>query len=255
MKKQHLIIVLLCAGMLLLKSNNMNAQENQKLKKQTYKAYLTNSLSVWKTIESNISKKQQANPENVDLLLDLVKVRYGLLNCCLGKRNEEEFERYIDQAKENVETLLQINPEHAETHALKAGLLSLEMGFNPRKGMFLGPESGQHIEKAIAYDQTEPTGWMQKGGSKLHTPAMFGGSVEESITCYKEAVRLFEKDSAIWKNNWLYINTLAWLGMAYKENENYEKALETYNKALAIEPEFGWVEHNLKKTLEKEMKD
>lgn len=223
-------------------------QKANNLKDQSYKAYLTNSLSVWKRVERNAEMQYRASPNNMQRLLELAEVQYGLLNTCLANEEKKVFKQYLEKAEKNVETLLEANEQWAKVHALRAALYSLEMGFSPSKGMFLGPKSAQHIEKAIKYDETEPAGWVQKGGAKLHTPKAFGGSISESIRCYKKAIELYEKDSVDSKNDWQYINTLAWLGIAYSKNGACDKAKSTYKKALKIEPEYRWVKYNLMKS-------
>lgn len=257
MRTQTIIIavIILFTGLWTIHPLKTKAQENTNLKKQTYKAYLTNSLSVWKAIEKNARKTYRADSNNMQSLLELTEVHYGLLNSCLSNQAKEEFEKYIKRAKADVETLLETNKRWAKAHALKAGLLSMEMAMNPSKGMLLGPKSGKHIAKAIKYDSKEPLAWFQKGGSKLHTPKMFGGNDEEAVKHFQKAVQLYESDTILCKNNWQYINTLAWLGNAYAEIEKYDKARATYEKALKVEPEFHWVRHVLMKKVQKGMKD
>ena len=253
--KQKTTIFAIILSMVFLIAINSDAQTSGKLKKQTYSAYLSNSVTVWKVIEKQISTKQNQSPDNMQLLLDLTNVQYGLLNACIANKDKDTYNQYIEKAEKNVEELIESDDQWAEAHALKSALLSVEMSFSPSKGMYLGAKSAQHIESAIKADPSEPTGWVQKGGSKLFTPKMFGGSIGEAIKCYKEAIRLYETDTMQTSNNWQYINTLAWLGNAYKQNENYEMAKQTYRKAIAVEPEFYWVKNILMLDLEKEMKN
>ena len=228
---------------------------NDSLKKQMYQAYLANSISTWKTIENNVSDRYKKNPDNMQALLELTEVQYGLLYCCLAIQAKAVFKKFIDPAMTNVEKLLDANSKWAKAHALKAAILSVEMGFTPAKGMILGPKSGEHIEKAIKYDETEPTAWIQKASSKLHTPDMFGGNTKEAIQYYKKAINLYERNSVLCNNNWQYINSLAWLGKAYTETDNYDKAMKTYKKVLRIEPDFGWVKYKLLRSLKNTIAD
>ncbi|WP_462281992.1 tetratricopeptide repeat protein [Salinivirga cyanobacteriivorans] len=249
------VSIILMTILFFLSYNQTLGQRSEDLKKQSYKAYLTNSLSIWKIVEQNAEKQYNASPNNMQGLLNLAKVQYGLLNTCLANEEKKVFNQYLEKAEKNVETLLEANERWAEVHALRAALYSLEMGFSPSKGMFLGPKSEEHIDKAIKYDATEPAGWVQKGGSKLHTPKAFGGSISEAINYYQKAIELYERDTTEIKNNWQYINTLAWLGIAHSKNEAYDKAKATYEKALKIEPEYGWVKHVLMKNLEQAMEE
>lgn len=83
---------------------------------------------------------------------------------------------------------------------------------------------------------------------------MFGGNISEAIHCYKKGVKLYEKKPGDHKNEWQYINALAWLGNAYAKNEQYDKALKTYEKALEVEPGFNWVKYDLMKNLKEKLK-
>lgn len=257
MKTQTILItiILLFAGIFTIKPQAIKAQENNNLKQQAYKAYLTNSLGIWKAVEKQARDTYEAEPSNMQLLMDLTEVQYGLLNSCVANQAEDTFEKYLEEAKANTETLLENNQRRAKAHALYASLLSTEMAMNPAKGKVLGPKSAKHIAKAIKYNRNEPMAWFQKGGSKLHTPKLFGGNDEEAVKHYRKAVQLYESDSAKTRNNWQYINTLAWLGKAYAETEKYDKAMATYEKALEIEPEFNWVKYVLMKKVQKKMKE
>jgi tetratricopeptide (TPR) repeat protein len=232
-----------------------NAQNSEYLKKNSYKAYLTNSIKVWKAVEKKAQQQYRDNEGNFQLLFDLTAIQYGLLNACVANKNEGVFEQYLPKANRNTDTLLEYNPEWSAAHALKAGILSTEMAFNPMKGMSLGPRSSAHIEKSIRYDENEPLGWIQRGGSKLHTPKMFGGNIKEAIESYEQAISLFEQDSGLCKNNWQYLNTKAWLGIAYAEDKQYKKALAAFEDALEYEPGFDWVKYHLLPELKKNLKE
>lgn len=247
-------ILIIATGVSILIASSLKAQNNN-LKKMAYKAYLTNSVKMWKSIEAKARQQYEANRDNFQLLLQLTNIQYGLLNACVANENKVVHEKYLQRAEKNVDTLLHYNSKWSAAHALKAGLLSSEMAFNPAKGMILGPKNQKHIEKALKYNKSEPLAWIQKGSTKLHSPKMFGGDTEEAINAYKKAIKLFEKDSSAYKDNWQYINSLAWLGYAYSKEEEYEKAIKIYQKALRIEPEFNWVKYNLMKKVKQKMSD
>jgi tetratricopeptide (TPR) repeat protein len=247
-------ILIIATGVFIFTATSLKAQDNN-LKKMAFKAYLSSSVKMWKSVEAKAKKQYEANPNNLQMLLKLTEIQYGLLNACLANKSEETHKKYLKMAEKNVDTLLHYNNKWSAAHALKAGLLSSKMAFNPAKGMILGPKNQKHIEKALKYDKNEPMAWIQKGGTKLHSPKMFGGDTEEAIKAYKKAIKLFEQDSSDYKDNWQYINSLAWLGYAYSKEEEYEKAMKIYQKALRIEPEFNWVKYDLMKKVKQKMSD
>jgi tetratricopeptide (TPR) repeat protein len=210
-------------------------------------------VGVWKAVEKIAKQQYEEHPHDMQKLFDWAEIQYGLLNACVANENKEVFDRYIEVTEKNIDTLLRYNSRWAAVHALKAGILSTEMAFSPSKGVFLGPRSNEHIEKALKLDKTEPSGWVQQAGAKLHTPKMFGGSLDKALESYEKAISLYEQDSSQCHHNWQYINTKAWLGIAYVKDEQYSKALQTFKSVLAFEPDFGWVKHNLLPNLEKKM--
>jgi len=253
MKTEKFITTAIIISLCLLGAESLKGQQTKEIKKMAYKAYINNSLDMWVSVESKARKKYEANPENFQLLLKLTEVQYGLLKACIANKNKKTYDMYKEKASKNVETMLDYNEKWAAAHALKAGLLGVEMAFNQLKGMTLGPKSEKHIKKAIQYDKREPLAWIEKGNSKLHTPKMFGGNSRKAIESYKMAIKLFEQDSSLRRHNWKYIDTLAWLGRAYTKDEAYKKALSVYKKALEIEPDFNWVKYHLIKKVKQKI--
>ena len=78
---------------------------------------------------------------------------------------------------------------------------------------------------------------------------MFGGDIHEAIKHYEHAIQLYEENDLT--NDWIYLDALAWLGIAYSKTDQLEKAKATFEKALSVEPEFTWVKNNLLPNLKK----
>ncbi|MBK6263577.1 tetratricopeptide repeat protein [Marivirga sp. S37H4] len=202
------------------------------VKTTMYKAYLTNSEALWKQAFNQASSGN--NPEQ------LAHAYYGLLNNAMASKNEELFDFHIDKAIEYLEKLEEQNTHKAEAMALRSSLYGFIMGFSPWKGMYYGPKSGSAIEGALKLDKESGIVWMVKAFSLLYTPEAFGGNKLQAEKAFEKSISTFEmKGDTI--SNWLYLNTLAGLGQTYLANEKKKEAIATYNKALAIEPEFTWV--------------
>ena len=129
--------------------------------------------------------------------------------------------------------------------ALLSSIYGWEMGYSPWKGMFLGGKSSSNIEKATKVDGSSAIVWQIFGNSKLFTPRAFGGSISEAVEAYEKSVKLYEANPALTKSNWRYLDALAWLGQAYEQNNQLDEARKTYEKALEVEPGFGWVKYKL----------
>lgn len=113
------------------------------------------------------------------------------------------------------------------------------------QGMFLGSKSSGLADKAIDLSPASPFVWKVYANSKFFTPEMFGGDLKEAIESYEKSVALYEASPTKLKSNWYYLDALAFLGQAYAKNGENGKAIATYEKAISVEPEFGWVKYRL----------
>ncbi|MFC2104541.1 tetratricopeptide repeat protein [Bacteroidota bacterium] len=236
---------ILLIGILGLSCLKLSAQ-NDKLKEledKAYTAYVKSSVFMWKQIDLEADKILKKDDTPVKNKIRAAKLKYGLLYTCLSNEDQETYEKYLDNTVNIIETLLKENPESSELHALNAAVMSVQMGFSPMKGMTLGAESGKHIGEALSLDASNPLAWRQNASSKYFTPKMFGGDINEAIKHYEHAIQLYEKNNLI--NDWIYLDALAWLGIAYQDTKQPEKAKATFEKALSIEPEFTWVKNSL----------
>ena len=218
--------------------------QSPETKQLTYSAYLGQGLSKWEEALKEVESQYTASDQPSDLI-NIVHVKYGLLNATMAEQDEDSFDKYLEGAKEDLDFILELDPKHADAHTVKAAVLSLQIAYSPLKGMFLGPKSDTHIEKALKYEPESAFAWKMFASSKLFTPAMFGGDIEEAVKSYEKAINLFEKNDSDIAINWLYLDALAWLGQAYMRNERHDEAVSTFEKALEIEPNFGWVKFAL----------
>ena len=111
--------------------------------------------------------------------------------------------------------------------------------------MFLGPKSSSLMEKAMKMNSLSPLIWKLYGNAKYHTPDAYGGSVDEAVKAYEKAIDLYEADPAKKQNNWLYLDTMAFLGQAYTRKQQSLKAVAIYEKAIEVEPSFSWIKYSL----------
>ena len=213
------------------------------LEEKAYIAYINSSVFMWKQLSKEadfILSDNNSTPKNK---IEAIKLKYGLLYSCLSNKDEETYEKYLDKTLEQLELLLDKNPNSSTLHAITASIMSVQMGFSPMKGMTLGSQSGIHIGKAISLDTLNAAAWRQHANSKYFTPKMFGGDIQEAIKSYEHAIDLFEKENNT--TDWIYLDAMAWLGIAYEKTDQIEKAREVYEKALEIEPGFTWIKNQL----------
>jgi tetratricopeptide (TPR) repeat protein len=184
---------------------------------------------------------KSATSEN---LYNLLLAQHGLLTATMADQDEDLFDEHYDNAKENIQTLIEAKYEVGNAKAILSAIYGLEMGYSSYKGMFLGGKSSSNIEEATKMASNEPLVWQVYGSSKFFTPYMFGGDTKEAQKAYQEAVKLYE-NNGLTTSNWRYLDALAWLGKVYEKNGEKALAKSTYEKALVAEPDFGWVKYAL----------
>jgi tetratricopeptide (TPR) repeat protein len=69
--------------------------------------------------------------------------------------------------------------------------------------------------------------------------------LDEAIAGYEKAVQLFESRPETLINNWMYLDTMAFLGQAWAKKGDRAKAIAAYESAMKAEPNFSWVKYVL----------
>ena len=237
MKKTIITVLIAAAALGQLHSQNIDAL--------MYKAYITNNMGLWEKAVGVTKSASTSSPNDVDKKFIYALAQYGLLNATMAKEDEEQFDKFLDDTKATLEYLIEGNARKAEGKALLSSVYGLQMGYSPMKGMFLGGKSSSLIEEALKEKPESPMVNKIYAGSKLFTPEMFGGDVIVSIKHFEKAISVYEKDSALFINNWLYLDTHAFLGIAYKKVGRIDDAITLYKKILVVEPQFAWVSNVL----------
>ncbi|MEQ6167116.1 tetratricopeptide repeat protein [Ekhidna sp. MALMAid0563] len=211
----------------------------QSTKEMQYAAYLKASKTMW---ERSI---ERAKKESGEESFEVAMAMYGLLNNTMATEDEDTFDDYKDITIDLLEKLIEDNPEWGEPHAVLSSTYGLVMAYSPWKGMYLGSKSSSLMEKAVELQSDSPLVQKLFGGSKLYTPEMFGGDPKVAVEAFKKSLELFESDDKA--NNWLYLDTMMGLAMAYRKTDQNNKAKLTLEKAVTIEPQYQWAKSVLDK--------
>ena len=160
---------------------------------------------------------------------------------------------HLNAAVEHLKKATEIDPQAAEAHALLSSVYGWQIGLEPMKTMFLGPKSGKAIQKAKQLAPDNPRVVLSAAISDFNTPEMFGGSKEKSLQGLQRAAELFaqEEPTDPIQPVWGHREAYAWLGIAYQGRGELESARAAFEKALEIDPNFGWVKYWLLPELEK----
>ena len=160
---------------------------------------------------------------------------------------------HLNAAVEHLKKATEIDPQAAEAYALLSSVYGWQIGLSPMKSMLLGPKSGKAIQKAKQLAPDNPRVVLSAAIRDFNTPEMFGGSKEKGLQGLQRAAELFaqEEPTDPIQPVWGHREAYAWIGIAYQGRGELESARVAFEKALEIDPDFGWVKYWLLPELEK----
>ena len=167
----------------------------------------------------------------------------------LWSQEEDRAATHLDAALEHARQAAEEREDWAEVHLLLANLYGQKSSLNPLKGMIYGPRADREWNRAHSLAPENPRVALIRGINLYHKPRMFGGSKEEALASFQEATRLFEAGPDTPGDSlapaWGHDEAYAWIGIAHMEMGNETAAREAFEKALAVNPDFGRVKHDL----------
>ena len=180
---------------------------------------------------------------------------YRIASYLLGadEESKDQAAKHLKTTVEHLKKATEIDPQTAEAYALLSSAYGLQIGLSPMKSMFLGPKSRKAIQKAKKLAPDNPRVVLSAAISTFNTPKMFGGSKEKGLQGFQRASELFAQEEPTDPIHpvWGHSRTYAWLGIAYQNRGELESARAAFEKALEVNPDFGWVKDGLLPKLEK----
>lgn len=215
----------------------------QPIQNSTYAAYLSGSMQLWERSIAQAQQEYEASNTN-ESRFDLALTMYGGMSATMKDKDEDFFDQYVDDAMDHLEGLIDQNFRIADCKAIQSGIYGFKIAYSPWKGMFLGSKSNSTIESALREDPNSPIVQKLYGNSKLFTPETWGGDKQMAVKAYEKAILLYKNESGS-QNDWMFLDTYAWLGQAYQAVDKKDKARETYLASLEMEKDFNWVNYVL----------
>lgn len=216
----------------------------QDYQERIYSSFLQGRMDLWKGTMEEMERKASAG-KDLTLLYELTEVQYGYIGYCLSVKQKKEAERILILAEEQAMRLLEENFRLSRVYSLLGAFYGFRVSLQPVRAPYFGKKSEEANSEALRLDPEEPQAWLEKGNIAFYKPAIFGGSKTEAVPYYEKAVSLYEASPERSVRNWVYLNCLAGLGIAYEETGRHEEAGEVYRKLLRMEPGFKWVRDEL----------
>ncbi len=153
----------------------------------------------------------------------------------------------LNKALADAQSAQKLNPRSADVYALLGRIHQLQMGINPVGTVISAAISEvpalEEYRKALELDPNNVEAEMGLGTYYLFAPRFLGGDRDRAIKHLKRAARLDPRNIEVW----------TWLSVALREDGDLDKARESLNTALALDPDsrFAKAEDKRLKQLEK----
>lgn len=203
-----------------------------------YNAFINREMYKWGAIIQNIETNKPAM--SVDQKLELINYYYGYVGYLIGRKQNTMAENMINRGEKLIRQVLIASPNNATGYAFKGSFLGLRMGISKFKALSLSRESLDDINKACKLDPQNVQALIDKGNVFFYSPALFGGNKEEALKYYLKGSRIIENKKET-DQNWVYLNLLTTIALAYEKTDRPKDAKLIYEKILRKEPNYRWV--------------
>jgi tetratricopeptide (TPR) repeat protein len=220
------------------------AVEAQDYRKSIYQAYLHEEMPIWKELMTQM-ESELSRTSDPKLMYDLLEAEYGYTAWLISQKRKKEAGELIKSAEGHMARLSATGSEKARVSSIRGAFYGFKIMLDPKKAPSLGRSAMEASELAMELDPEEPQVWLEKANMEYYRPVIFGGSKRKAVPMYERAVELFEAAPERCRENWVYMNCLAGLGIAYENTRKNSEAGEVYRKILRLEPSFKWVKEEL----------
>ena len=212
-------------------------------------------LSKLRSVRARFSALAQAEPKDARLHYWIAVTSWRAVPIALT-RDAKLAGEMAEDAIAQADQALALDPKLAEALAVKAGLQGLMITLQPSQMMTLGPQSGANLARAATIQPDNPRIHLLAGVSTLHKPANFGGGAKPALAEFQRAQTLFAAESVADSTapDRGRDDAFLWAGRAQMELRDFEAARQSFQSALAANPENGWVKTRLLPAAEDSLK-
>jgi tetratricopeptide (TPR) repeat protein len=161
-------------------------------------------------------------------------------------KSEAEQDAFVDEAVKYAEQSLALDDKFADAHALLASCYGRKAK-GMLGGMKYGPKASKSMEQALALAPNNPRVLMLNATSLYFKPEMWGGDKQKALEHWQKAAEIFDaspKQQTL-QPDWGHEEAYAWIGYAMLESGNTDGAKAAFDRALSLNPDYGWVKYDL----------
>ncbi len=223
----------------------------KEIKDLTYKGYFQFDNSHFINAIGLCERIKTVNPEDAEAIYYSAYSGYRILNIGMVREEASAFNNYYDKTINEASKLFDNKQLSSEAYVVAASAVMMKLAVDKSDAPNLSAKTHGYLDNAEKKDKNNPRIYLTRGIMFYNTPVQFGGGVEKAIKQFEIALKLFENNEAEnQKISWGHAETYAWKGQAYLRGNEVELSKQAYEKALNIEPNFGWVEYQLLPQLE-----
>jgi tetratricopeptide (TPR) repeat protein len=209
-----------------------------------YQLYIKGDMKTWASTLNELTIQYEQS-KNSALLEELVLATYGLVGYYLGNEQKELAAKSLQSGTHYLNLLAGSKPNNQTYQALKGAFIGFELGLNPWKAPFIGPESQTIINNAIKKAPNNPQTNFEYANLLFWSPKWAGGDKQKALQYYKKTIDLLEQNQKT--RQWYYLWAYTAYANALKTLGRTDDAQRVYEQIAAIEPEYQWVKEELLK--------
>ncbi|MEP7027954.1 MAG: hypothetical protein ABI960_05100 [Candidatus Eisenbacteria bacterium] len=196
-----------------------------------------------------------AEPENALLHYWVAVCDWRVAPYFMPEEKKAKGKRWVAEGIARAGRAYEIDPKFAEALALRCGLQGLAIQFDPSQAMKLGIQAESDLNHARDLAPGNPRVLLLDGINTLYKPGFIGGGAGPALKKFERAQALFAGETVTdpaapdWGKDDVYV----WAGRAAVRAGDYRGARGYYQKALAANPENGWVKRSLLPEVEKKL--
>ena len=159
---------------------------------------------------------------------------------------------YTQYAIDHIQAAIDWDETFAEGWLMLSATYGFKITVKPLSGVTLSRKFSRAMSRARDLAPDNPRVVLMKAITDYNLPRIVGGDKDRAVDGLRRAARLFAEEIVEdpLLPSWGHDQTYARLGIAFMDRGNLEEARMSFERALEINPDFGWVKRMLLPSLE-----
>ncbi|MGX9463209.1 hypothetical protein ACWXWU_18530 [Shewanella sp. A14] len=183
----------------------------------------------------NITELRQYSEQATDYEKAYADYRLAITANIMGQRQLAI--NSLNDAQQTLNTMLSQNTS-ADSQALLAAVYGTQIAFDNSKGVEYGMKTTQLLQQASELEPNNPRVSLVRAINAFYTPSTFGGGLDKAQTLASQAIAQYDLpcDAICWGHAEAY----TWRGLAKQEQGDLSGAMQDWQAALNVDPQYGW---------------